>query len=219
MKKRNFISLLTAVFLFGLLQPNISYANSKDETKLKENPVQVSITNDQTGETTFLDPIVTEITKPFSVNSDKNSVDSENNSVEGYEVFIPLEFLNPSDIKPFVQEGKDKKENGVTAKIFVDYVLNASGTQIRLDSVWGSWTPDSMYVVTNRKVNAHSSTYWGYKLSKTPAYNTFFYNTGFNYNTRVLGDGGPRAWSSAKVHVTGMEGSTHTITVDFNFAN
>lgn len=181
--------------------------------KLKENPVQVSITNDQTGETTFLEPIVTEIMKPLSINSDSNLV-------EGYEVFIPLEeFLNPSEIKPFTQEGKEKTEAGVTAKLYVDYVLNSSGTQIRFDTVWGSWTPDPMYVVTNRKVDAHSSTYWGGKLSETPAYNTFWYNTGFDYNTRVLGDGGPRAWSSAKIHVTGMEGLSHTITVDFNFAN
>ncbi|MBS2771132.1 hypothetical protein KFV09_06175 [Anoxybacillus rupiensis] len=216
---------LFAFLLFGFTSTNTSYASGKarDYGTSDVNKVKISITNNQTGETKVLDPT--------TANHDAkiNSIQSKDKSkVVGYEVFVPIENSNssdsenkgdsnPSDVSLLDVTGGSKTAGGVTAKLNVDYDISSNGEKIRLNKVYGSWTPsDSMYYLTDRKVEAHSGAVWGNNLSKTPTSNTFSYTTGWGYNYFAGGQGSPRAWSSAIIHITGMS-ATYTITLEITY--
>lgn len=129
-------------------------------------------------------------------------------------MFVPLP---SSPITTFDETGGTKTAGGINAKLFIDYDLRRTTTkqEISLNRVDGSWTPtDSMYYLTDRKVNAHSGTTWGDKISRTPSSNSFSYATGFGYNVFANLDGSPRAWSTAVSHITGMS-ATYEIEIEF----
>lgn len=216
-----------ALFLFGFLLTSTSYASSNlsDSMILDANKIKISITNDQTGETTVLDPIETQ--NNIKINSVDTKSSIKNNSskfnddsvVVGYDVFIPIENSNSSGITPMDSSGGSKTSGGVTATLNVDYSLRTNNNQqeIRLNKVYGSWTPSAnMYYLSNRKVDAHSGSVWGSSISRIPTSNSFTYNTGFGYNYYATGQASPRAWSSAKVHISGMT-ATHTINLEFAY--
>ncbi|RJS50192.1 hypothetical protein CJ483_23370 [Bacillus sp. PK3_68] len=73
-----------------------------------------------------------------------------------------------------------------------------------------------MIVLFSLYVNAHSGSIHGKSLSKAPTSNTFSYTTGWGYNFFATGQASSRAWSSAKVHITGMT-TTHTISLEFTY--
>lgn len=210
-----FTSILSALFLFGLLVQNTTHASDNLSEDELLNGVRISVTNDQTGEVTYLDPMDSKNKmKVLSIKSNDGSVEV------GYEVFVPLEDLNAPVITPFDTDGSSKTSGGITAKLYVDYDTNASNEKVRLNRVYGSWQPtDNSYYVTDRKVDAHSGAGTGKTLSKTPTSNSFSYTTGWDYNYRVGGQAAPRAWSSAKGHVAGMTGTSHTIKIEFTYAD
>lgn len=209
--------LMLAVPLILILGFSFSVTTSA-ETNSKNN-VEVIITNDDTGETKNIDPKEINklnINELDTVNNNINESDIVNN-VEGYEVFIPIESdESSSGITPFYENGSSKDEGGVNAKLFIDYSKKSNG-QIRVNSVSGSWTPnDNIYKVSNRKVIAHNGGLPGTglkKLSKTPTSNSFSYNTGWGFQNTPDGPDGPMAESTAKIKVSGMSGTSHTITV------
>lgn len=194
-----------------MLATSTSYASGDLSGYGINNQVKISVTNDQTGETTLLNPIETkDLIEVNSIKSDKESIEV------GYDVFIPLEKLYSSDIIPFIDAGGSKNQGGVTARLNANY--DVRGNDIRVNRVWGSWSPNSsIYYLSNRNVYAHAGSFMGNNLSRSPDSNTFSYITGWDWNPRLSGDGAARAWSDAKVHVSGMEGSTYTIEVDFSF--
>lgn len=196
-----FISVLS---VFVVLSTDTSFAAS-DDLASNVSDVKVTITNDQTGETTILDDT--------AIKSE-----SKDNSVIKYNVFVPIEgVLNPKGISTYSNKGGSATEAGVTATLNVDYDLRDSNQEIRLNRVWGGWTPtNTMYYLTNRTVDAHSGSVWGSILSKTPTSNSFNYTTGFGYNYFGLGDGIPRAWTSAKINITGMV-ATYTIKLEITY--
>lgn len=213
-KIKSFLKIFTylfTLFIFGLFATDAAHANedTTDLGTLNKSQVKISVTNDQTGETKFLNTIDTKNRMKV------NSIKSTNESLEvGYDVFVPIE---DSDIMPFTDSGGTKNSGGVTAKLNVNYDVSSNGEKIRLNKVYGSWTPSSnMYSLSTRKVNAHSGSIHGKSLSKTPASNSFSYTTGWGYNYFATGQASPRAWSSAKVHVSGMT-ATHTIAVEFTY--
>jgi hypothetical protein len=205
---------LFTLLLFGFVSTSTSYASDEltDYGTSGVNKVKISITNNQTGETKVLDPITANrSTKINSIQSNDESV------VVGYEVFVPIENSNSSGITPFDVGGGSKTAGGVTARLNVDYDVSSDGEQIRLNKVYGSWTPsDSMYYLTDRKVEAHSGAIWGKNLSKTPTSNTFSYTTGWGYNYFAGGQASPRAWSSATIHISGMT-ATYTINLEITY--
>lgn len=81
---KNSLKIFTYIFtlfLFGLVVTNTGYASDdlSDSELLKKSKVKIIVTNNQTGETKFLDPIDTKNNMKF------NSVQSKNESnVAGY---------------------------------------------------------------------------------------------------------------------------------------
>ncbi|PEA07008.1 hypothetical protein CON38_24890 [Bacillus cereus] len=200
-----------ALFLFGFLSTGTSYASTELSHSEK---FKVTITNDQTGESTvsILDP------NDKNNNVKINSILSSNQSkVVGYDVFVPIKTPNSSKITPLDDTGGSKNEGGVTARLNVNYDVSTNGEQIKLNKVYGSWTPSSsMYYLTNRTVNAHSGAVHGNNLVNYPTSNTFSYTTGWGYNYFATGQGSPRAWSSAKINISGMT-STYTIKLEITY--
>lgn len=126
--------------------------------------VKVLITNDETGEITELNPL----DPNNGVEIDKIESDNKGSTVEGYDVFIPVEESNPSGITSYISSGGNKTSGGVTAKLNVNYDVSSNGEKIKLNKVYGSWKPSSsMYIVTSRSVTAHSGTFHGKKIQKT----------------------------------------------------
>lgn len=215
---RKFCFVLT-VFVIGLLVTSTVYADDgdSDRSNLKElGNVKISVTNDQTGKTTFIKPEDSD----FKVNYINTSGDT---TVIGYDVFIPIKVeshpYDPNLIGIDVIDGRTRTSGGVTARLYVDYDWRSNTYEIRVNRVYGGWTPSSnIYRISNREVNAHSGAgFGGKKISRKPTSNSFSYTTGWGYNKTVTGDLGPRAWSSARVTVDGMSGTSHTINVDFTF--
>ncbi|MGE7909661.1 hypothetical protein [Lysinibacillus xylanilyticus] len=215
-----FKKIFTTIFalsLFGFLSMGTSYARDDlaNSKLLDDAQVKVSITNDETGETKFLDPIILEN------NLKVRSFESDNESeVFGYDVFIPIENQNSLNITPYDIGGGSTTESGITARLYAEYILRSNNTEIKLNKVYGGWTTShQMYGLSNRTVNAHSGSALGTSLpTKKPTSNSFNYTTGFGRNMFGGGDGSPRAWSSVKVSVTGMT-STSTVKLYVTFPN
>ncbi len=224
-KYLKFVAFLFTLFLFAFMSAGTSHASmGSDSGNLIERKVKVTVTNNETGETTVLDPIksIGSIEKKNSIKI--NSIQSVDNEsvVEGHEVFIPIERITKKplgDITPFDTGSGSKTAGGVTARLSVNYDLANTSTQqkIRLNKVYGSWTPSSsMYYLTDREVDAHSGSIHGKTISKEPTSNSFSYLTGFGYNVYATGQSSPRAWSSAISRISGMT-ATYTITLDITF--
>lgn len=184
---------------------------AKDFGSLKDNEVKISVTNNQTGEVTYLQAEDIEITT--------NSVKSTSTGKEvGYDVYVPISKIDPALITPLDTDGRTKTEGGVKAKLFVDYDVSSDNERVKLKKVYGGWYPThNMYYMTSRKVDAHTGALTGKKLKETPSKDTFSYTTGWGYNDRVWGEAAPRAWSSAVIKISGMT-ATHTIKVEFTFS-
>ncbi|KNF09411.1 hypothetical protein CLPU_3c01890 [Gottschalkia purinilytica] len=215
---KKFLKLLTSIsltFSLVLLILGNSYAsdNLVNDAMLNSSQVKITVTNNETGETTVLNPIETKN------NMKVNSIRSNNESLTvGYDVFVPIEDPNSTGITPFDTAGGSKTSGGVTAKLYVDYDVSGNNEQVRLNRVYGSWTPSSsLYYLTNREVGAHSGFLTGKSMKKNPTSDTFSYTTGWGFNDRFWGDASPRAWSSAIARVHGMT-ATHTISVEFTYS-
>lgn len=205
---------ISLIFSLALLITGKSYASDNlDNEMLNDSQVKVTITNDETGETNILDQ------KDLKNNMKVNLIRSNGGLAEvGYDIFIPIENLNSIGTTPFTSTGGSQTSGGVTAKLNVNYDVSSNNQQVRLNSVYGSWTPSSsMYYLSDRSVNAHSGLIWGKKLTKAPTSNSFSYTTGWGFNQRIWGDSAPRAWNSAKIHIVGMT-ATHTIKVEFTYS-
>ena len=205
---------IVMLFVFGSAMTGKAEATSGDVKgfgSLKGNEVKVSVTNNQTGEVTYLQAEDVSITT--------NSIQSTSTGKQvGYDVFVPLGKVDPALISPLDTDGRTKTEGGVKAKLTVDYDVSADNERVRLNKVYGGWYPThTMYYMTSRKVNAHTSPILGKTLKKTPDKDTFSYTTGWGYNDRVWGEAAPRAWSSAVIKISGMT-ATHTIKVEFTFS-
>lgn len=202
-----FILFLSVLLVKGETQASV--LNEKD--LLRSNDVSISITNDETGETKFISPLDSKNTMRA------NTIKANNGSIEvGYEVFVPIEI--PDASVSYSSKGGQQNEAGVTAKLNVDYDVSGNNEKVRLNKLYGSWTPSSsLYSLTNRSVGAHSGVPYGKRISKDPTSNSFSYTTGWGYNDRLWGDSAPRAWSSAKINISGMT-ATYTIKVEFTYS-
>ena len=206
-----FLIPVIVMFVFGSLSTGKAEATSGESLDLKNQQVRISITNNQTGEVTYLqaEDVVSTITSVQSTSTGKTV---------GYDVYVPISKIDPSIITPLDTDGRTKTEGGVKAQLSVNYDVSSDNERVRLNKVYGGWYPThSMYSVTSRKVNAHSGAMTGKTLKRTPDKNTFSYTTGWGYNDRVWGEAAPRAWSSAVIRISGMS-ATHTIKVEFTYS-
>lgn len=215
MKMKKILKLLTSLSLavtLAIIPGAKTHANATDDHVLNNSSVTVTIVNDETGEEKVLDSdIVKQNAKQIYSKRNGDSIEV------GYDVFIPIEELS-DEISTLTSTGGSQTEGGVTAKLYVDYDVSSNNEKVRLNKVWGSWSPSSsMYYLSTRSVNAHSGFPYGNRLTKSPSSNSFSYTTGWGFNDRIWGDSAPRAWSSAKIHITGMT-ATHTINVEFTYS-
>lgn len=220
---KKILKISTIVFgllFFGFVGSNVSYASENTSSEEpKKDKVIISVTNNETKETTYVDYEVPK--QETSLSRSMNLLNLNSTSqVETHEVFIPLETpeTNDSGITPFSTEGKTKTDGGVKATLNVNYDINSTNEKVRVNKVYGSWKPTSgMYKLKNRVVEAHSGVGNGLKLKKTPTSNSFTYTTGWGYVHRVWDQASPRAWSSAVIYIEGMS-ATYTIKVEFAFS-
>lgn len=175
--------------------------------------VNVTLTNDLTGEVQNIEPL--------KINNTNNSFllkNSESPINLGYEIFIPIVNSKENEISTRESTGGTQTSRGVKARLSVDFDTSGNNEKVRLNNISGGWSPTSnIYTITTRKVDAHSGiTGNTKKISKKPSSNSFSYKTGWGYNLRVGGHASPRAWSSAKIKVNGMS-ATHTIKIEFTY--
>src|SRR5699024_11954239 len=108
------LSLISfALLIFGILSTNTVSAKENVQASKNSN-VEITITNDKTGETTKLDP--EDSTNSVSVsplNSGVNSKQGEN--LTGYDVFIPID-KSSNLVTPYAEDGSSKKSGGVDRK-------------------------------------------------------------------------------------------------------
>lgn len=156
---KKFLKLFTSISLiFSLLlliQVGESYANDNlfDANKVNNSQIKITITNNQTGETNILNS--TDIKNNMKVNSIKLNDEDESVKV-GYNVFIPIKNSNSTEITPFDTTGGTETTGGVTAELYVDYDVSLNNEQVRLNKVYGSWTPSSnLYYLTDREVGGN----------------------------------------------------------------
>ncbi|MCR2045670.1 hypothetical protein NSA23_16430 [Anaerosalibacter massiliensis] len=216
MKKVNSIVAFTLVVFFTLmLIPNQSFATQLNN--INNNPEAiVTVINNETGEKN-----ITKIKPTVKKNNLTNIMSNDSKSFStNYEIYVPIED-STSKITPALSEGKNKTSGGVTARLSVDYDVSANNQKVRLNRIYGGWTPSKpMYVVSNRSVGAHTGlAKGGKKISFKPTSNSFNRYTGWGYNYRIFGDAAPRAWSSAKIRVSGMSGTSHTIKIEFTYSD
>lgn len=209
------LSFIFALFVFGFVAAGSAFASAdlpKPDSSNAEK-VKLTITNNQTGEVTVIEEDVDALTMINGKKTVKIQKDS-NTYIEEHEIFAPIEGESSGDFSILDSTGGSKTAGGVTARLNVDYDLRA-GQEIRVNKVWGSWTPSSsMYYLTNRKVDLHSGSIIGNTLpTKSPSSNSFSYTTNWTWNNYATGQGSPRAWSSAIIRISGMT-ATYTITLD-----
>lgn len=203
MKNIKLFSLCFTVVLF-LCYPKFAHAAPSSN-------VVVTIRNDLTNQLTIINQKSTFST----VNSASQRANTSKNIDENFSIFIPTELL--TDNLRATSSGS-QTSGGVTANLSVNYDISSNNQQIRVNTLSGSWKPSSqIYTLSNRSANVHSGAGTGYTLNRNPTRNSFFYNTHWGYNNRIRGDARPRAWSNARVNVSGMS-ATHTISIDFSFS-
>lgn len=176
-----------------------------------ENNALVSVTDEQTGKTKFLNA------KPISKVVQMTSTGAQEVDV-GYSVLVPISI--PGLVTPNADTGKSTNEAGVLAKINVVYTISANKEKINITKFYGSWTPSSyLYNISNRMVGVNNKGVIPAKaLSKTPTGNSFSYNINWGYQNFVTGtDEAPFAWSEALVTVGAMSGTQHKIELEFHF--
>lgn len=208
-------------FLVGLLYitmviPATVSANTNiDKEAIEENGVEAfaTIENIATGEKKYYNLITRDVYQ--------NNNARDTTATASYEVFIPIESLgNPNSSNLKSTTSGEENTHGVTAKLSVVFQVNASNEMVKAIKVYGSWNPNSsLYYLSNRYVMLHSgSTSDGRRLEKYPSKNSFSYKTGWGYNYRIWGDARPRAISEARIHISGMSGSTYLITVNVPYS-
>ncbi|WP_306978403.1 hypothetical protein [Alkalibacillus salilacus] len=222
MKLITSISLATLTLLFSV-NTIIADDSEKESTDDLEN-VEISITNNETGEVTHMDSKDegVEVESTGNANSDGDIGTLSNSSkTKGYDVFIPIpnedENSDSEQITTQSTSGRTETSGGVTAKLNVDYDVSIDNEQVRLNRVFGSWDSENYLDIIGREVTAHSGSLTGNKINRTPLYNRFSYTTGWDYNDRLVGDLAPRAWSTANVSVQG--GGSFTVEVEFTYAD
>jgi len=141
-----------------------------------------------------------------------------------YEQSIETTFKIPSQIGPLADQGGDKDNGDVYAKISLNYDYISSSNQIRINTLSGYWTPQNSFIlIDNRQTGCHNGVPipFGRSITKYPTSNTFSYNTGWGYVDFYPGNppvSGVRAYSEARVIIPGM-GSGYTFTLDFFLQN
>lgn len=207
-----------SVFLMGIISLGVGFSFSNGKSihadELNGPEVISYIIDDITGEKTNLS--VKEIEEVSSI-SPFTSSDVIINKTKIFEVYaeIPIDSL----IVPLIGSGSDKTSGGVTARVSVNYDLNTSKDQIRVNSYSGGWTPSSnLYLVGNRATGVHSGSVVGGKARNDyPTSNSFSYTNSWGYNNLAYGSVSPRAWADCKITVAGMSGSSHTLVVEHAF--
>lgn len=199
------------LLFFCLFFSPIVHASSSITNPLEDSgnqlKVYAKVTNQQTGETNIFPVENIKENKSSSRLSVSEETDS-NGETKEYEVTI--EIPNDNLIQPASVESTSKTTD-VTAKLSINF--DRISDQIRINSVYGSWTSPSSYLTISNRVVGYTdgSTYGGHSATKYPTSNSFSYTTGWGYvyyypQSNI---GGPRAYSEAKVSISST--SSHLI--------
>lgn len=138
-----------------------------------------------------------------------------------YEQSIETTFKFPAQISPLTNQGGDRDNGDVYAKVSLNYDYLKNSNQIRINTLSGYWTPlNNFILIDNRKTGCHNGVPYGSSITKYPTSNTFSYNTGWGYVDFYPGSliSGARAYSEARVIIPGM-GSGYIFKLDFFLQN
>lgn len=138
-----------------------------------------------------------------------------------YEQSIETTFKFPAQISPLTNQGGDRDNGDVYAKVSLNYDYLKNSNQIRINTLSGYWTPlNNFILIDNRKTGCHNEVPYGSSITKYPTSNTFSYNTGWGYVDFYPGSliSGARAYSEARVIIPGM-GSGYIFKLDFFLQN
>lgn len=206
--------ITSTMLLVTLISPTIVSAKElkySDENFPTDN-LTATLTDKQTGETIELKEDI----EPIVIRKSSRSNDGSEIYEATYEVFIQFENDKPVSISPRSAESSSKYEAGVKAYATVMYTLNSSETKISVDGISGGWRPDSLYMVSDRRVVLKEARF-GKALIKTPSSNTFNYTTNWGYRPYVQGDYGGSFVMDATITVPGMSGTEHLLSFSHNF--
>ena len=114
----------------------------------------------------------------------------------------------------------EKDTGEVVVRIKVDYDLTPNKEDIRLNTVSGSWTPNSLISLRNREVVYHvGSLTDGHSDTQYPTSNSYSYSPdwgwGINYPHTMVS--GAYVLALVEVYVPGMESGAHELEVTLNF--
>src|SRR5699024_2300051 len=127
------LSLISfALLIFGILSTNTVSAKENVQASKNSN-VEITITNDKTGETTKLDP------EDSTNNVSVSQLDSVMNSKRGEVVTSYYDFIArdiaSNLVTPYAEDGSSKKSGVVTARLWVDYNWNSPTGKLKLKTV------------------------------------------------------------------------------------
>lgn len=215
MKNINKLRLIVLLPLFVIFTTptlvNAKESITYNDSLYAEN-VNVVLTNKQTGEKIeFKDDI-----KPVIIKKTNRSNDDSEKYEAIYDVFVKFENNKPVSITPRASSSFGKEDAGVRAYVSVYYTLNSNNTKISITKISGGWTPESLYLVSDRRVVLKQS-FYGKSMSKTPSSNSFEYETGWGYVSFVSGGKGPSFTTQATISVPGMSGSSYYLELQNNF--
>lgn len=148
---RKTLRMLFVVCLSCLLLMPMTSLAAEESVSSNDHQASVKITDTETGKTQVY------YVTPFFVQTRSTSLNL------GYDIFIPLD--DPQNITPLDTSGGTQNRGGITATLYVNYDINSTNEQVRLNRVYGGWAPSaSMYYVTDRVVGAHSGIGTGKKV-------------------------------------------------------
>lgn len=209
MKNRIFSAALAMAVACSLCVP--AFATEK---ATEENPVHLTLTNNETGKVYQLDATKSE----SSVMRTSHLQDSgESETIVTYSAFAPI----PEDaVRTADGESYEKSETGVTARISVSYSISADGKTIKMDRIFGDWmTTSGLYALSNRQVYLDpGSKSSAAPLAEYPVSNHFSYVTYWGFENFTTGEEAPAAKTAALIEVAGT-GDSYTLEAEFSFLN
>ena len=134
------------------------------------------------------------------------SLSVDNTATVSCEVFIPLP--NIDSVMPFDSDNTGTTTHGVTASLYVDYIVSSSGDEFKATKFYGSWVPtDSLYYLTYREAGISAGGLLDVDdITIYPPENKFSEPVNWGYLPKQPnGDFQQSAYSVANVYVSGME--------------
>lgn len=175
------------------------------DTPIPKPVVEVTIIDENTGEDVSEYAQVEEIYSSVSPSGKLSR--SLSNNIESNEVSYEVTFTVPGQIKPRADVGNSKNSDAkATINANYDSRKVNGKSQIRLNRVWGGWTPNNKMVIIESRQVGYQDTISYNSATKYPGGNSFTYTTGWGYVEHGAGGTGYMGYaeSGARIRISGM---------------